>query len=104
VFKNYRRLWLGLAALIIFTPLGLLATGTAFGEWSFDQLVEEGGFIPAGLERMAGLWPHAPLADYALTGFNGSFMHSAAGYVLSALAGVLLIVGIFFLFSKMVEE
>ena len=38
MFKNYRNLWLALGAFIILSPLGLIATGTAFGEWGVDQL------------------------------------------------------------------
>jgi len=104
MFKNYRNLWLALGALIILSPLGLIASGTAFGEWGVDQLEEEVGFIPAGLERMAALWTHAPLADYGIAGFNASFIQAAAGYILSALVGVALVAGIIAIFSKIVKE
>lgn len=104
MFKNYRNLWLALGTLVILSPLGLIASGTAFGEWGVDQLEEEVGFVPAGLERMAGLWSHAPLADYGIAGFNASFMQSAAGYILSALVGVALVAGIMAIFTKLVKE
>jgi len=104
MFKNYRNLWLVLGAFIILSPIGLIATGTAFGEWGVDQLREEVGFIPAGLERMADLWTHAPLADYGIAGFDASFLQSSAGYILSAIVGVALVAGITSIFSKFVKE
>lgn len=104
MFKNYRNLWLALGALVILTPLGLIATGTAFGEWGVDQLQEEVGFIPAGLERMASLWTHAPLADYGIAGFDANFMQSAAGYIISAGVGVVLVIAIILIFSKFIKE
>jgi hypothetical protein len=64
MYKQYKRLWWALGAFIILSPLGLIATGTAFGEWGVDQLKEEVGFIPAGLVKMAELWQHVLLPDY----------------------------------------
>jgi len=65
MFKTYRKLWWGLLALIVLSPLGLLATGTAFGEWSTEELIDEVGFIPAGLSKFADFWRHVPLPDYS---------------------------------------
>ena len=104
MFKNYRNLWLALGAFIILSPLGLIASGTALGEWGVDQLQEEVGFIPAGLARMANLWTHAPLPDYGIAGFDASFIQSAAAYILSALIGVVLVVGIMSILSKIVRD
>lgn len=39
--KKLRPLLLFILALIILTPLGLLATGTAFSEWDVKELVEK---------------------------------------------------------------
>lgn len=75
---------LGLVAL---SPLGLLAVGTAWGEWGADEIagvVQEGralGFVPEGMAQ--GFQFSAPLADYALPG-----LPDPAAYLLSALAGV----------------
>jgi len=104
MFKNFSKLWLALGVFIILSPLGLIATGTAFGEWGVDELQEEAGFIPAGLERLADLWTHAPLADYGIAGFDASFIQSAAGYILSAVVGVVLVAGIMSFFSKIVKD
>jgi len=96
-----RPLWIGLAVLMIATPLGLLAAGTAWGEWGPSdfsdpalraEIVKASGaaapaVAPAGLERLSSVWT-APLPDYA-----PPFMHSEAfGYIMSALIGVGLII------------
>ncbi len=66
MFKNFRKLWIALGVFVILSPLGLIATGTAFGEWGMDQLKEEIGFVPAGLSKFADLWQHVLLPDYAV--------------------------------------
>ena len=109
-WRSTRPLWAGLALLMILTPLGLLAAGTAWGEWapadfatsegrqaiaiaSGNQLPPGGpgtGGAPAGLERLSSIWT-APLADYA-----PPFMRSAEfGYIMSALVGAGLIILVF---------
>ncbi len=79
-------LWGGLGVAALATPLGLLASGTAWGEWGLDELKSMGlGFIPQGLEKLAGWWP-APLPDY---GFPR--MGAVIGYILSAVVGIALV-------------
>jgi cobalt/nickel transport system permease protein len=79
-----RRLWQGLAILLIATPLGIIAAGSAWGEWK-PQDFKMGA--PRGLTRLSSLW-NAPLPGYA-----PSFIGNASlGYILSAIAGVALIV------------
>ncbi len=104
MFKNFSKLWLALGAFILLSPLGLIATGTAFGEWGLDQLPEEVGFVPDGLAKFADLWTKSPLPDYGVPGLDASFMQSAGGYILSALVGVVLIIAILSVFSKIVKE
>jgi hypothetical protein len=104
MFKKYRKLWLALGAFILLSPLGLIATGTAFGEWGLDQLPEKVGFVPAGLAKFADLWRHAPLPDYGVPGLDANFMQSAGGYILSALVGAVLVIAIVSLFSKIVKD
>ncbi len=80
-------LWGGLAALALATPLGLLASGTAWGEWGLEELKTLGlGFIPQGLQKIEGWWP-APLPDY---GFPR--MGAVMGYIMSAFVGMGLVV------------
>ncbi len=80
-------LWGALGMLVLATPLGLLASGTAWGEWGLVELKQLGlSFIPQGLEKLEGWWP-APLPDY---GF--ARMGAVIGYILSAVVGVTLVV------------
>lgn len=92
-----RILWVGLAILILLAPLGLLAPGTAWGEWGGEELRELGlGFIPEGLERLGGIWP-APIPDYEVPGLNANL-----GYILSAVVGIVLVSLVTWLVSRIV--
>ncbi len=92
-----RWIWVGLAALALITPLGLLAPGTAWGEWSTHELTRMGmKDIPNGMEKLAGVWG-APLARYNLPALG----NTSLGYVLSALVGILIVVVIVWLFTTL---
>ncbi len=74
-----RKLWITVAALMLLAPLGTLAVGTAWGEWSADSFSK----APAGLARLSSIWT-APFPSYA-----PAFVKSPAlGYMLSAMFGV----------------
>ena len=95
--SRLRWLWVVLAALVVATPLGLLAPGTAWGEWGAEQLGELGlTFVPAGLKMLAGLWG-APMADYELPALG----NPSLGYILSAVVGIILIGIVTWLFTKL---
>jgi len=97
-----KKYWYALIALIIFTPLGLLAKGTAFGEWSGDDLKLKLGFIPDGMTRLGGK-REALLPDYSIPGFGNTFFKSSLGYIfcaIVALAIILTITGIIRLLQK----
>jgi cobalt/nickel transport system permease protein len=97
-----RKLWLGLAALLILTPLGILAVGSAWGEWTAQdfsdpqarrQIAAASGSeappasAPRGLQHLSAIWT-APLPRYAPT-----FIRSASfGYLVSGMVGVGLII------------
>jgi cobalt/nickel transport system permease protein len=83
-FARLRGLWVGLVVLVVASPLGLLAPGTAWGEWGTEELSKMGlKAIPAGLEKLSTLWG-APLAGYDLPALgNANF-----GYILSAFLGI----------------
>ena len=79
--------------LVVATPLGLLAEGTAWGEWGADEIAETGaGYVPAGMEN--GFEWEALMPDYTL-----GALPDAVAYVISAIAGVALLVIAFKLFS-----
>jgi cobalt/nickel transport system permease protein len=93
-----KRLWVPVALLMLLTPLGVLAVGTAWGEWSAADLSNPQtraqiantsqqqappASIPVGLHKLSALWT-APFPAYA-----PSFIkHPAIGYLLSAMFGV----------------
>lgn len=80
--------YLFLALLVALCPLGLLASGTPWGEWDLQELKELLGFLPAGMAQ--GFKAFAPMPDYTIKGLS-----SIAGYFLSALAGTALLLAIF---------
>ncbi len=99
-FRKLRWLWIGLVVLMIASPLGLLAPGTAWGEWGTKQLAQRGlSSIPTGLKQLSGLWG-APMAGYRIHAFG----NASVGYMLSALLGILLIVFILWLFSMLLTN
>jgi cobalt/nickel transport system permease protein len=99
---SLRPLWLTLGLLLMLTPLGLLAGGTAWGEWAASDFADPAArqaiagtslghapppAAPAGLRRLASVWT-APLPDYA-----PPFLRSrAVGYALSGMFGAGLVV------------
>ena len=91
-------LWIGLAILIILTPLGLLAQGTAWGEWASEELKSILGYAPEGLRRLEGLWTNM-MPDYNFPGWDIP-VKSAFGYVISAALGSSIIVLIIYLAGK----
>jgi cobalt/nickel transport system permease protein len=96
-FARWRPVWVGLAGLIVFTPLGLLAPGTAWGEWSAQKLAGLGlASVPKGLAQLSGLWS-APASGYNVPAFGSA--HTA--YIFSAGVGALLTVGLAWLFSML---
>jgi cobalt/nickel transport system permease protein len=96
---SYRKFWWVLGVLIVLSPLGLLAGGTAWGEWGTEELQKMLGFLPAGMQRLADAWPHAPLGDYSLPGLE-SFWSAAIIYILCAILGVGLISLLTYLFWR----
>jgi cobalt/nickel transport system permease protein len=96
---SYRKFWWALGVLIAMSPLGLLASGTAWGEWGAEELQKMLGFIPAGMQRLADTWSHAPFGDYSLPGLE-SFWSSAIIYILCAILGVGIISLLTYLFWR----
>ena len=86
------------AVMIAATPLGLLATGTAWGEWGADEIAETSsggaplGYTPSGLENGWSLDVLMP--DYTMGGVG-----EVLAYILSAVIGVALLIIIFKLIS-----
>lgn len=100
---SFKPLYILAAVLIVLTPIGLLATGTAWGEWGVDEmatLVSGGkqlGYTPAGMQggfELSALFP-----DYSMAG-----LPDWTGYILSAVVGVALLVIIFKIVSSLMKD
>lgn len=108
------RLWWVVGVLMLCTPLGILAAGTAWGEWSPADLAKPASqaqieaasgnhpapsSVPAGLQRLSAFWT-APFPGYA-----PRFVKSPTfGYVLSAMFGVGLFLLIALVASRFVRK
>lgn len=101
---RYKKLWFGLLALVILCPLGLIATGTAFGEWGSDEVKQMLGFVPKGLEKFSDIWSHAPMPDYSIPMLSSGTAGSVAGYIISAMIGIAFVVAISMLIGRVVKE
>lgn len=92
-----------LVGLIVLSPLGLLASGTAWGEWGADEIADDTsagsalGFVPDKLAN--GFNYEALLPDYALAG-----LPDIVGYILSAVVGVALLIVIFKVIGSIVND
>ena len=101
--KKTRAVYGFLAALVCLTPLGLLAAGTAWGEWGADEIkdVISGGsalgFVPSGMQN--GFRFESLIPDYAVQG-----MPEIAGYLLSAVAGAAIVIIIFKIIGSLVKN
>lgn len=80
-----RRYWLILVIMALLTPLGLLAEGTAWGEWGAEDLMAMLGFVPRGIDQSSSWW-QALLPDYSVKGAG-----EKTGYIISALVGSALV-------------
>jgi len=85
-----------LGVLLALVPLGLLTDNPAWGEWDLEYYKEKLGFIPKGMESAHSIKPLIP--DYEIPGLG-----SISGYYISAIVGVIIIFGIYFLLSKIIK-
>ena len=102
--RSLRGLWAALVTLLVLSPFGIIAVGSAWGEWSAADFENASARreiaaasqnsslpanVPAGLRKWAETWG-APIPDYA-----PAFIRSrSAGYTFSAVVGAGLIVAI----------
>ena len=103
IYKKYKAILIAFAVLIILTPLGLIATGTAWGEWGTDEIKQSIGFIPNGLNSLSDKW-HAILPDYSLPTLGDGQFGATLGYILSAIIGIVLIIGLTLISSKIIMK
>lgn len=82
---KYRRGLLVLAVLAALTPLGILAQGGAWGEWSLQEIRAIIGYEPRGMSRFEA--SGAPFPDYTLPGMARTPLNESIATMLSAVIG-----------------
>jgi cobalt/nickel transport system permease protein len=89
-----------MALMVVLTPLGLLAQGTAFGEDAPDELKDKLGLskVPEGLNKYAEFWRTTLFPDYGFA----SGEHPVLSYIVSAVVGILIVGLVVFLIAKLV--
>lgn len=101
--KKSKSIWGLLGALVCLTPLGLLATGTAWGEWGADEIsaVVSGGsalgYVPEGMTNGFNFLTLIP--DYAVSG-----LPEVVGYIVSAVLGVALLTIVFKIIGSLKKD
>lgn len=107
--KTTTKLWIGIAVLIVLSPLGLFLpehfkAGSAWGEWGIEEIQSLVGYIPKGLAKIASLW-NAPMPDYAFKGWEEKGLsHLSIAYIISAIAGIIIIVIVAFVIGKILSK
>ncbi|WP_028992120.1 PDGLE domain-containing protein [Thermoanaerobacter thermocopriae] len=89
--------------IILLTPLGLLAPGSAWGEWGLDEIKNMIGYVPEGMNRFSEVIK-AILPDYSIPGFDANFFQQALGYIFSAIVGIAAIVLIFAILGRIMGK
>jgi purine-cytosine permease-like protein len=104
-----KKLWIGIAVLIVLTPLGLILpdyfkAGDAWGEWGTDTIQKLVGYVPQGLQKFSSLWS-APLPDYAFKGWEDKGMaYLSFAYIIAAIVGIAVISSIVFFLGKLLAK
>jgi cobalt/nickel transport protein len=91
--KTITKLWIGLLALVLLSPLGLIlpakfGAGSAWGEWSTEEMQKLIGYVPSGMSRLGGMWK-APIPDYAFKGQDESSLRALSiSYIIAGVVGI----------------
>lgn len=107
--KTMTKLWIGIGALILLSPLGLILpdhfkAGAAWGEWGTDEIGKWFGYVPQGLEKLNGLWK-APIPDYAFKGWEDKGLAPMSlAYILSGILGAGLVCLVIWLLGKFLAK
>ncbi len=106
--KTITKLWILLSLLCILAPLGLVIpkifrSTAAWGEWGPDELGRVVGYIPQGLASLVSVW-RSPIPGYAPAGARSDPGSLSVFYILSAVAGVMIIAALIFLLGKLLAR
>jgi hypothetical protein len=107
--KTTAKLWIALLILVLLSPLGLilpawLGAGSAWGEWSGEEIRKLVGCVPAGMKHVAELWK-APMPDYAFRGQESAPLPAlSVSYIVSGIVGVAVVVVLTYLLGKLLAR
>lgn len=96
-----RRYYKLLFVLAILSPLGLIAKGTAWGEWGAADMQDSVGYIPQGMVQFGDFW-HAAFPDYSMKFLGEGALSAQIGTILSAIIGSVLIYVVILAISKLI--
>lgn len=91
-------LYLLLLAMIVITPIGLLAPGTAWSEWGAEEIGALVNFIPQGMRD--GFSFKIMMPDYTFP----IIKNETTGYVISAIIGSAILVIVFKIVSEILKR
>lgn len=94
-----RSAWIALGVVALLSPIGLLATGDAWGEWGAEDFMSATGldYVPQYIAD--GFTWNALLPDYSLAG-----LPDVVGYILSAVIGIAVLTIVFRLLALAVHD
>jgi cobalt/nickel transport protein len=100
-----KKLWIGIGILVLLSPLGLImpavfGAGSAWGEWGLAEIKKLIGYIPEGMQKLAGLWK-SPMHDYTVPGQKTGLDHESLGYILTAVIGIAITSGLAYVIAKL---
>lgn len=96
----YKSYWYVLVAMMVLSPLGILAKDTAWGEWAADELKETLGYVPQGIEQASESW-NAIFPDYSIPFLGEWLFAEQGGYLLSAIIGSVVVYSVTLILVKM---
>jgi len=82
-----------LGVMVLFVPLGLITSYSAWGEWETEYYLKVLGYLPKGMVKSKIITPILP--DYTVKGGN-----EVLWYYISAFVGIILIFAIFYIIAK----
>lgn len=103
--KPITKLCIGSLVLIALSPLGLIlparfGAGSAWGEWSPDEVHRMVGYTPSGMAKDGRIWK-APMPDYALKGQEKAPLRVlSVSYIVTGLVGAAVVGGLAMLIGR----
>lgn len=106
--KLQKRVLVFLIILTLLTPAGIFLpmffnAGDAWGEWSAETVKNMIGYVPQGLAKYTDSYK-APLPDYSANSEDSSVIHQSGYYILSGVFGVIIILIVMFIISKIIVK